>query len=64
MKLRATITVEWTVHDPKHYNAATLEEAARNQQADYDRGDFDCMDILQWGETVTTKITPVGEDAP
>ena len=62
MKLRATITVEWTVHNLEHYDARTLEEAAINQQATYNQGDCDSMDILGWGEKVTVEISPVREE--
>lgn len=32
MKLRVTITTEWEVEDLAHYEASTIEEAARNQE--------------------------------
>jgi len=54
VKLRITAVVECEVEDLAHYEAATLEEAARNQQQWIDEGACTIGDIF---DTEDVKIT-------
>lgn len=61
-KLRATIVVEWEVEDLSHYDATTIEEAARNQQRYCDEGTVGPFDLLAWGEDASVRVEPVPEE--
>ena len=61
MKLRITFTVDCLVTDLKHYEATTLEEAARNQEEWLKDGTADPFDILGGADSVLTTVTAIDE---
>lgn len=60
MKLRFTVTSVIEVEDLKLYEANTIEQAAKNQQAWIDDGIADIMDCM--GDMWDVKVEAVKED--
>jgi hypothetical protein len=59
MKLRYTMVMECYVSFLSHYEASTLEEAARNQQLWIDDGISDIIDIVLNSDIQSVKVEPV-----
>jgi hypothetical protein len=56
MKLRYTLVMEQRVRFLEHYEASTLEEAAKNQQKWLDDGVSDILDIVLNSDIKSVKV--------
>ena len=58
-KLRATIVLEWEVTELEHYNAKSLEEAAKLTQDQLNTGDLGLYDLNEFGNQVSATVEAV-----
>jgi hypothetical protein len=59
MKFRYTLVMEQRVRFLEHYEASTLEEAAKNQQKWLDDGVSDILDIVLNSDIQSVKVEAV-----